>query len=302
MKVNNSNWLTKLAGIVGVTGVSFLISLPTQASGATKKEVLNPSPSIFSEAPYSGSERVLTKVQYIPSAASVADKSEKPKRNNLSQQGGSRLNPKPRILDECPYNRAACGSGTPSSPGTRPVTPVPEAPEPTPTQPPSETPDTTPTTPPGTTPTPPPGKPGAGTEGKNLVAIAESNSSFTVLTKALKAAGLTDILQGKGPFTVFAPTDKAFSELPQDAVRDLFKKENKEVLLKILRYHVVDGSVLSTDLKAGEVKSIEGGPISVKIDGRKGVMINDARVIQPDIKGSNGVIHAIDKVILPPDL
>ncbi len=295
MKVNNSNWLTKLAGIVGVTGVSFLISLPTQASEATNKEVINPNPSIFSEAPYSSSQRVLTNSQYTPAAPEGASKSDKPKNNNLSQkQGGGSLNPRPRILDECPYNREACGSGTPSTPRTRPV-PRPDAPEPTPTQPPAETPSTPPAPTPGQ-------KPEAGTEGKNLVAIAESNRSFTVLTKALKAAGLTEILQGKGPFTVFAPTDKAFSELPQDAVRDLFKQENKEVLLKILRYHVVDGSVLSSDLKAGEVKSIEGGPISVKIDGKKGVMVNDARVIKPDIKGSNGVIHAIDKVILPPDL
>ncbi len=116
----------------------------------------------------------------------------------------------------------------------------------------------------------------------------------------MKAAGLTETLQGKGPFTVFAPTDAAFAELPQDALKDLMKPENKEVLVKILTYHVVQGQVLSTDLKAGEVKSVQGGPISVKLDG--GVTVNDAKVLQPDVKASNGVIHVINKVILPPDL
>jgi uncharacterized surface protein with fasciclin (FAS1) repeats len=122
-----------------------------------------------------------------------------------------------------------------------------------------------------------------------------------MLTQALKAAGLTETLQGEGPFTVFAPTDAAFAKLPQDAVRDLLKPENKEVLVKILQYHVISGAVKSSDLKAGEVKSIEGGPINVKIES-KGVMVNDANVVQPDIQASNGVIHAIDNVILPPDL
>lgn len=132
--------------------------------------------------------------------------------------------------------------------------------------------------------------------------MAESNKQFTVLTKALKAAGLVDILQGQGPFTVFAPTDAAFAKLPQDAVQELLRPENKEVLVKILTYHVVPGQVLSNDLKSGEVKSVEGGPISVKVNSPQDVMVNDAKVIQPDIKGSNGVIHAIDNVILPPDL
>jgi uncharacterized surface protein with fasciclin (FAS1) repeats len=132
--------------------------------------------------------------------------------------------------------------------------------------------------------------------------LAESNSSFTTLTKALKAAGLTEALQGKDNLTIFAPTDAAFAKLPQDAVRDLLKPENKEVLLKLLTYHVVRGKVLSTDLKSGEVKSLEGGTINVKVDPATGVTVNDAKVIQADITGSNGVIHAIDQVILPPDL
>ncbi len=135
-----------------------------------------------------------------------------------------------------------------------------------------------------------------------MLALAESNASFTTLTKALKAAGLTGALQGKDNLTIFAPTDAAFAKLPQDALQELLKPDNKEVLLKILTYHVVPGKVLSTDLKSGEVKSLEGGAINVKVDPATGVTVNDAKVTQADITGSNGVIHAIDQVILPPDL
>ncbi len=140
------------------------------------------------------------------------------------------------------------------------------------------------------------------TSSKNLVALAEADGSFTTLTKALKAAGLTGILEGKDNYTIFAPTDAAFAKLPQDAVRDLLKPENKEVLVKLLTYHVVKGQVLSTDLKSGEVKSVEGGAINVKVDPATGVTVNEAKVVKADIRGSNGVIHAIDQVILPPDL
>ena len=132
--------------------------------------------------------------------------------------------------------------------------------------------------------------------------MIENNKSFTILKEALKAAGLTETLQGKGPFTIFAPTDAAFKKLPADALRDLLKPENKEVLVKILTYHVVPGKVLSTDLKSGEVKSVEGGAINVKVDDKTGVTVNDAQVTQADIQGGNGVIHAINEVILPPDL
>ncbi|MGH1397272.1 MAG: fasciclin domain-containing protein, partial [Trichormus sp.] len=148
-------------------------------------------------------------------------------------------------------------------------------------------------------------KPAAGTtdtQNKTLLALAESNGSFTVLTQAIKAAGLSDALQGKDNLTVFAPTDEAFKKLPQDALQELLKPENKEVLVKILTYHVVPGSVSSTDLKSGEVKSLEGGVINVKVDPQTGVTVNEAKVIQPDIKASNGIIHAINEVILPPDL
>ena len=113
---------------------------------------------------------------------------------------------------------------------------------------------------------------------------------------------MVDTLKGDGPFTVFAPSDEAFAKLPQDAVQDLLKPENREVLVIILTYQVVPGKVLSTDLSSGEVTSVEGGAISVKVDTATGVQVNDATVVQPDVEASNGVIHVIDNVILPPSL
>jgi uncharacterized surface protein with fasciclin (FAS1) repeats len=218
--------------------------------------------------------------------------------NNLVAQAGSGpLNPRPSIFNEPPYNRG---------PRTAPTAPTtPPGPRTAPTTPPG--PRTAPTTPPGprtprvTTPTTPPGAGTTDTQSKTLLALAEASPNFKTLTAALKAAGLTDALQGQDNLTVFAPTDAAFAKLPADAVRDLLKPENKEVLLKLLTYHVVSGTVLSTDLKSGEVKSLEGGAITVKVS-PNGVMVNDANVVQADIKASNGVIHAIDQVILPPDL
>ncbi|MFH7030118.1 MAG: fasciclin domain-containing protein [Heteroscytonema crispum UTEX LB 1556] len=312
MKHDYSKYLTKFAGMVGVTGIGILMTLPAGA-----KEALNPNPGIFAEAPYSRTQRIEINTQYTPAEpVQETAKNKKPQRN-VSQKAGGGTNPSPSILQECPYNRSACDNRPSNSAPLPPATTPPEA---TPTPPPTEVPTGTPPTPPegtGTPPTPPEGtgtpptspgtgkpptEPGAATPGKNLLALAEGNSQFTMLTKALKAAGLTETLQGKDNLTIFAPTDAAFAKLPADAVRDLLKPENKEVLVKLMTYHVVKGQVLSTDLKSGEVKSLEGGAINVKVDPATGVMVNDAKVVEADIKGTNGVIHAIDQVILPPDL
>lgn len=303
----NSNLLTKLTGIVGVTGISLLMGLPVKANKA-----LNPSPSVFTEATYNRSGKVSASTETNKEAVIRISKSDKADTTLLAQDGGGTVNPSPSIFNECPYNRAACGDSAPST------APAP-APAPLPPTDPGTTPAPLPPTDPGVAPppgeiptapttTPPPGaeteptEPSADTENQDIISVAESNPSFTMLTKALKAAGLEDTLKGDGPFTVFAPSDAAFAKLPQDAVQDLLKPENKEVLVKILSYHVVPGRVLSTDLKSGEVKSVEGGPISVKVDPATGVQVNDATVVQPDVKASNGVIHVIDNVILPPDL
>jgi len=286
MKVYYSNLLTKLTGIVGVTGISLLMSLPVRANKA-----LNQHPSVFTEAAYNRDRKVAANADNNSEAVIQTNKSNKPGKRLLAQNSGA-LNPNPSILNECPYNRAACGNIAPSTvPAPLPPTTTPqpgEIPtEPTVTPPEAETQPTTPS---------------AGTENQNVIGVIQSNPSFTMLSKALEAAGLVDALKGDGPFTIFAPSDAAFAKLPQDAVQDLLKPENKEVLVKILTYHVVQGQVLSTDLKSGEVKSFEGGPISVKIQPATGVQVNDATVVQPDIKAGNGVIHEIDNVILPPDL
>ncbi|AKG20597.1 fasciclin domain-containing protein [Calothrix sp. 336/3] len=296
MKVDNNNLLTKLAGLVGVTSASLLMGLPANAN-----EVLNPSPSIFSEAPYNRTQRVIVNTQNTASESENSAEEKAPRKDSVVQKSENRrLNPNPKILQECPYNRAACPGASPN-PTPAPEKPAPETPTsetPAPETPAPETP--APEKPSSETPVKP--EPAAETTGKNIVALAESNSQFSTLVKALKAAGLVETLQGKGPFTVFAPTNEAFAKLPKDAVEDLFKPENKEVLVKILTYHVVPGQVLAGDLKSGEVKSVEGGAIKVEVGGTKGVMVNDAKVITTDVKASNGVIHAIDNVILPPDL
>jgi len=134
--------------------------------------------------------------------------------------------------------------------------------------------------------------------GKDIVAIASGDAQFKTLTKALGSAGLVTTLQGKGPFTVFAPTDAAFAALPKGAVENLLKPENKAQLIKVLTYHVVPGSVLSTSLKSGDVKSVEGTSLKVAVSPGK-VTVGGANVVKADIKASNGVIHVIDKVLMP---
>jgi uncharacterized surface protein with fasciclin (FAS1) repeats len=135
---------------------------------------------------------------------------------------------------------------------------------------------------------------------KDIVETAVSSGQFNTLAAALGAAGLVDTLKGPGPFTVFAPTDEAFAKLPAGTVDNLLKPENKDQLVAILTYHVVPGSAMAADVvKLTEAKTVNGKMVTVKVDGSN-VMINDAKVVTPDIAASNGVIHVIDAVILPP--
>jgi uncharacterized surface protein with fasciclin (FAS1) repeats len=134
---------------------------------------------------------------------------------------------------------------------------------------------------------------------KDIVDTAVSAGQFNTLAAALKAAGLVETLKGKGPFTVFAPTDEAFAKLPAGTVQDLLKPENKDKLTAILTYHVVPGQVMAADVvKLNSAKTVNGQ--SVKIKTKKGnVMVDNANVVKTDIATSNGVIHVIDTVILP---
>jgi uncharacterized surface protein with fasciclin (FAS1) repeats len=135
---------------------------------------------------------------------------------------------------------------------------------------------------------------------KDIVDTAVAAGSFTTLAKALQAAGLVDTLKGKGPFTVFAPTDEAFAKLPAGTLEELLKPENKAKLTAILTYHVVPGKVMAsqvTGLKSAKTVNGASFKISMK-DG--GVMVDNAHVVKTDIATSNGVIHVIDTVLLPP--
>ena len=143
--------------------------------------------------------------------------------------------------------------------------------------------------------------PGVAVGSGTIVDVAAASDTFQTLVSALTEAELAEVLQGEGPFTVFAPTDEAFAALPAGTVEELLKPENRETLVKILSYHVVPGSITSDQLTSGEVATVEGSPVTVTVDGTT-VMVDDASVIQPDIPASNGVIHAIDRVILPADL
>ena len=133
----------------------------------------------------------------------------------------------------------------------------------------------------------------------DIVDTAQANGQFKTLVAAVTAAGLVDTLKGAGPFTVFAPTDEAFAALPAGTVDDLLKPENKDKLSKILTYHVVSGKVMSKDLKDDmKAATVNGAELSVDLD--NGVTVNEAKVVNADVSADNGVIHVIDKVLMPP--
>jgi len=135
---------------------------------------------------------------------------------------------------------------------------------------------------------------------KDIVDTAVSAGQFKTLASALDAAGLVETLKGDGPFTVFAPTDEAFAKLPAGTLENLLKPDNKGQLVAILTYHVVPGKVEAADVaKLNEATTVNGKMVNIKVKGDT-VMINDAKVTKADIAASNGVIHVIDTVILPP--
>jgi uncharacterized surface protein with fasciclin (FAS1) repeats len=137
---------------------------------------------------------------------------------------------------------------------------------------------------------------------RDIVDTAVSAGQFNTLVAAVKAAGLVDTLKSPGPFTVFAPTDEAFAKLPRGTVENLLKPENKEKLTAILTYHVVPGKVLAADvvkLDGQSVKTVQGGVVPIAVSGGQ-VTLGSAHVIKADIEASNGVIHVIDTVLLPP--
>ena len=133
---------------------------------------------------------------------------------------------------------------------------------------------------------------------QDIVTVASSAGNFKTLVTAIKAAGLVETLQGKGPFTVFAPTDEAFAKLPAGTVEDLLKPENKAKLTAILTYHVMPGKVMAAEVKTMQAKTVNGEELSIMVDDGM-VTVNTAKVIKTDVAASNGVIHVIDTVLMP---
>ena len=131
-----------------------------------------------------------------------------------------------------------------------------------------------------------------------IVDVAAGAGNFSTLVAAVTAADLVETLSGEGPFTVFAPTDEAFAALPEGVLDALLLPENKETLVKILTYHVVSGKVMAADVTDGDVATVEGQTVALST--ANGVTVNGATVVSADVPASNGVIHAIDAVILPP--
>jgi len=139
---------------------------------------------------------------------------------------------------------------------------------------------------------------------QTIVDIAAGNADFSTLVTAVKAAGLADTLSGPGPYTVFAPTNEAFAKLPAGTVDTLLQPANKDKLAAILTYHVVAGQVMAKDVKPGAVNTVNGAPFTVSTEGGNVILTdgqgNKSMVVKTDIAASNGVIHVIDTVLLPP--
>jgi len=140
-------------------------------------------------------------------------------------------------------------------------------------------------------------------QSQNLVAVAASYSTFSTLVQVVKAADLTGTLSESGPYTIFAPTDAAFAALPKSTLQNLLKPANQQALVKVLTYHIVPGDITSSKLESQKVKTVEGSSVTVEVNKfTNQITINKAKVIQIDIPASNGMIYAINKVLIPPGL
>ena len=139
-------------------------------------------------------------------------------------------------------------------------------------------------------------------QSKDIVDLAVGNENLKTLVAAVKAGDLVDVLKSDGPFTVFAPTDEAFAALPAGTLESLLKPENKDQLVAILKYHVVSGKVMSSNLSNGQrAATVQGEKIKVSVSSG-GVKIDNAKVVAADVRAKNGVVHVIDQVILPPSM
>ena len=143
--------------------------------------------------------------------------------------------------------------------------------------------------------------PGAQTAAANVVELIGNNPSLSTLSSVIDEADLNDTLEQGGPYTIFAPSDQAFQSLPAATRERLLRDENRELLRQILTYHVVPGNLTASQLESGQVQTQAGNSVNVQVDGQQ-VRINEARVIQPDLQAANGVVHVVDRIILPPNV
>ncbi|MGF1497141.1 MAG: fasciclin domain-containing protein [Elainellaceae cyanobacterium] len=133
----------------------------------------------------------------------------------------------------------------------------------------------------------------------SIVDVASGSESFNTLVQAVQAAGLADTLAGEGPYTVFAPTDEAFEQLPDGVLEALLEPENREILQQILRYHVASGELVASDISTGTIPVLTGGGVAVRVAEDR-IIVNNGSVVQPNIEAGNGVIHGVNRVLLPP--
>jgi uncharacterized surface protein with fasciclin (FAS1) repeats len=143
--------------------------------------------------------------------------------------------------------------------------------------------------------------PGSRSTAKNVVDLIDNNPTLRTLASTIDEADLEDTLKKGGPYTIFAPSDRAFAALPAATRQRLLKDENRALLRQILTYHVVPGSISSTQLKSGQVKTQSGGSVNVQVNGMQ-VKVNQSQVIQPDLQAANGVVHIVDRILLPPNI
>lgn len=285
-KKQSQSFLKRLSAIAGAVGLGTLAVSPALAQ-------TNPNPSIFSEPPYNrAGNNAGTMMPGDPASeaapeAEMAPSYSKPAEDSYSEpMAAPETMPADDSMMEAPEDSTMEAPEDPMMQDSMMEMPGDS------TEAPAE-----PMTEEGMAPTSSE-DPAEPTANASIVDVAASAGSFQILTAALEATGLADTLSQEGPFTVFAPTDEAFAALPEGTLEELMKPENREVLAAILTYHVVPGKVTSDQIQSGEVSTVQGSTVNVTVEDGM-VMVDDAKVVQPDIEAGNGVIHVIDKVILP---
>jgi uncharacterized surface protein with fasciclin (FAS1) repeats len=302
------SYLSKVISLTGLVGFMAVASLPAVA-GPSKKVGAESKPAATSTKPASTVKPTAVPAKPAAEKPTVSETTTSPSETTTSPVKPTLVKPttvKPAVEKPSVSETTASPAEKPASePADSPTSPSssekPSSSE-SPTAPVKPSSSESPTAPvkPSSSERPS-SQPSASESSTTVAGMVGSSNSFKTLAAAIKAADLDATLSGKGPYTLFAPTDQAFAALPKGTVETLLKPENKDKLVKVLTYHVISSEAATSDLKAGKVTSVEGSPIDVKLSGQD-VIVNDSKVLKADVKASNGIIHVIDKVMLPPDL